>query len=97
MNKEKLIAYEKELRKLSEKEQKLRDLYLAKLAKGEYLGPQVGKPNIDKPWLGNLTEEGILFENDKKYTFEHMRRKNLSHLDRPALKYFGKEMTFGEL
>ncbi len=97
MNIEDKISYEKKISELSDREQKLRDLYLSKLAKGEYLGPQVGYASIDKPWLGNYSEEAILFENEKTYTYDNMRKNNLNHQDRLALKYFGKQLTYREL
>ena len=97
MNKEDLVAYEKKINSLTEKEKRLRDLYLAKLAKGEYLGPQVGKSNIDKPWLAYCKEEGILDETNRVTAYENMRLKNLGNQDRLALKYFGMKLTYGDL
>ena len=39
------------VKNLDVNEQKLRDLYLRKLALGEIQGPPTGYASIDKPWL----------------------------------------------
>ncbi len=51
MKKEDLIKLKEKISKLSEEEQKLRDLYLRKIANSELYGPMLGKASIDKPWL----------------------------------------------
>lgn len=56
MNKEDLLKLKKKLQKLSEEENKQRNLYLRKLALGEIQGPPTGYASIDKPWLANYPE-----------------------------------------
>ena len=60
MNKEDLLAYKQKLSKLSEEEQRERNLYLRRLALGEIQGPSVGYASIDKSWLKYYTEDNIL-------------------------------------
>ena len=66
MTKEDLIKYKQKLAKLSEKEEKLRNIYLSKLASGEIQGPTTGYPSIDKPWLKNYNAEEIQMDIPKK-------------------------------
>lgn len=46
-----LEDYQKQISNLSVNEQKLRDIYLRKLALGEIQGPPTGYPSLDRPWL----------------------------------------------
>lgn len=48
MEKKYLEEYQNKLSQLCEKEEKLRNLYLRKLANGTYLGPKTNYPAIDK-------------------------------------------------
>lgn len=49
-----------EIQNLTINEEKLRDLYLRKLALGEIYGPLTGKPSQDKVWLAQYSEQSIL-------------------------------------
>ena len=49
--KDNLIEYRKQIIELSEKDKKLRDLYLKRLVNGELQGPLTGYDSIDKRWL----------------------------------------------
>ena len=49
--KDNLIEYRKQIIELSEKDKKLRDLYLRGLVNGELQGPLTGYDSIDKRWL----------------------------------------------
>ena len=60
-------------------------------------GELTGYPSIDKPWLKYYSEEAIntpLFEGS---VYDYLWHSNKSYLDRPALRYFGKRITFREL
>lgn len=97
MNKEDLLAYKEKLSKLSEEEQRERNLYLRRLALGEIEGPPVGYASIDKPWLKYYSEEQIKTEIPKMSVYRYLYEKNKEYLERTALTYFGRKITFGEL
>lgn len=78
-------------------EQKLRDLYLRKLALGEIQGPPTGYASIDKPWLKYYSEEAIDCNIPKMTVFEYLYNCNKEYKERVALNYFGRKITFEEL
>ena len=51
MNKEDLLKLKKKILELSEEDKKERNKYLRDIAMDKILGPQIGYPEIDKPWL----------------------------------------------
>ena len=59
MTREQLNNYKKKINSLSDQEKKLRDLYLRKIATGEYQGPQTEYSTINKPWLKWESEGSI--------------------------------------
>ena len=73
-----------------------RDLYLRKLLTGEIQGPLTNKPSIDKPWLKYYTEEAIKFELGSMTVYDYLYECNKNYLDRVALNYFGRKITFKE-
>ncbi|MBP3800118.1 MAG: acyl--CoA ligase [Bacilli bacterium] len=78
MTKEDLIKYKEKLSKLSEKEEKLRNMHLRKIANGEIQGPMVGYASIDKPWLKEYEESDLKIEvsSDSPYQlFEQTCKK----------------------
>ena len=72
MTKEDLLALKQKLSKLSEEEQKKRNLYLRDLASGELQGPLTGYPSIDKPWLKWHKRENITLEWPKTNVYDYL-------------------------
>lgn len=97
MTKEQLIEYKKKLINLTEQEKIERDLYLSKLQKGEILGPVTDIPSIDKPWLKYYDEESIKTTMPNMSCYDYLYSCNARYLDRVALSYFGRKITFREL
>lgn len=97
MTKEDLIELKKKIFKLNEEEKKERDLYLRKLALGEIQGPATGYASIDKPWLKYFSEENILPDIPKMKAYEYMVLNNFQHLERNALSFFNKKISYREL
>ncbi|MBQ6477641.1 MAG: acyl--CoA ligase [Bacilli bacterium] len=97
MTKEDLLKLKEELSKLSDAEKRKRNMYLRGIATGEILGPPVGYPSIDKPWL-KYYEKNVLDEDlPEKTIYEYLISKNESNLDDYAIEYFGNKMTYREL
>lgn len=85
------------LGRLTKEEDKLRNIYLRRLATGELQGPPVGYASIDKPWLKFFSEESIMKDFDDMSIYQLMESKNIGHEKEIALSYFGKKTTYGEL
>ena len=90
MTKDELMnRYEEKISKLSDKEKKLREVYLKKIALGEIQGPTTCYPSIDKPWLKWHKEENILLDYDKTnvcdYFFKMVNKTDV------ILEYYGKK------
>jgi len=94
MNKQQLNELKEKIGKLSELEKKQRDLYLRKITTGELQGPPVGYPSIDKPWLKNYSEDGILSDIPKKTIYRYMKESNIGHEKETALEVFGFKIPF---
>ena len=92
MKKEDLIKLKEKISKLSEEEQKLRNIYLRKIANSELYGPIVGKSSIDKPWLKYFLEEDIFKECPSMSMYEYLYKKNKENLNLIALNYFGNKI-----
>lgn len=97
MEKEKLIELKEKLSKLTEKEQMERDLYLRKLATGEIQGPPTGYGSIDKPWLKYYPEKTVKSKTSEKNIYEYILERNKNRLDKIAINYFGKKITYKQL
>lgn len=95
MTKEEL--YKEKLSELSEKEKKLRDQYLRKIALGEIQGPMTGNPEIDKPWLKFYDEDKISFDLPNMTVSDYITKNNKDNLESTALEYFGKKISYNEL
>ena len=96
MEKKDLEKLKEKISKLSDEEKKLRDLYLRKLASGEFQGPFVGYASIDKPWLKYYFDEQILGKMPQKTIFEYMKSDNDKFLNVIALRYFNTKITYKE-
>lgn len=97
MKKEDLIKLKQKLEELSDKEKKLRDLYLKRLANGELQGPMVGYPSVDKPWLANYTDENILLDLPKMNIYSYMKLCNENRMDSIAIDYEFVSITYREM
>ena len=97
MNSEDLRKYREKLSRLSEYENKQRNLYLRQLANGELQGPPVGYPTIDKPWLKYYSEAAISSDLPKMTTYNYIKSKNSGNLDKVAIEYFGNQLTYHQL
>ncbi len=90
MTQENLKKLKEWLSCLTEEEKRERDLYLARLARGDLLGPNVGFPSIDKPWLGNYPDQ--LFQPRKEYTKILDRIKDAWDDEDIMLHYYGTDI-----
>lgn len=53
-----------------------------------------GYPSIDKPWLKYYSEEAIHSPLPEGTVYEYIKRVNQDNLDRIALNYYGKELSY---
>ena len=97
MKKEDLIKLKEKITDLSNEEKKLRNLYLKKMALGELYGPLMGQASIDKPWLGQYTDEDILSDINDRSMYQDLLEYSKNNLDNIAIEYFGKKITYREL
>lgn len=97
MTKEELIKLREQISQLSNDELKQRDLYLRSLANGEFQGPPVGYPSIDKMWLRYYKIEDIICDIPSCSAYSFLFEKSKMHLDKNALSYFGRKITFREM
>ncbi len=97
MKKEDLKILKEKLSKLNEIEKKERDNYLSKISSGKLHGPQVGYASIDKPWLKYYSSEDINTDIPQMTCYDYLYSCNSKYLDRIALSYFGRKISFSEL
>ena len=97
MKKEDLIKLKEKISKLSEEEQKLRDLYLKKVSNGDLYGPMLGKASIDKPWLKEYADSDILSEIQNRSMYQDLLEYSKNNLDNFDIEYFGNKITYREL
>ena len=97
MTKEDLIKLKEKLGELTEEEEKLRNIYLRKLANGELQGPPVGYASIDKPWLKYYDETDLLKNIPKRRIYEDLIEYNKNNMDNIAIEYFGEKITYKEM
>lgn len=83
--------------KLTEEEQKQRDLYLRDIANGTRQGPSVGYPSIDKNWLKYYSEEAVKLDLPKIKAYDLVYQNNKDHLKDVAIEFMGVKVTYGEL
>ena len=96
MQAEYLEQYSQKLNELTEKERKLRNIYLRKLEIGEIQGPRLESRSINKSWLKFYDEAGLDIEYPKMTMYQYMMNKNRDHMNDVALRYFGNKITFKE-
>ena len=68
-----------------------------KIALGEMKGEITGYPSIDMPWLKYYTEEQILAPIPNMTALEYLKVLNNNNLNRPAIEFLGKQITYLEL
>lgn len=73
-----------EINNLTLNEEKLRNLYLRKIALGEIYGPITGKPSEDKIWLSKYSEESIV---------EDLSNSSIAQSMRNAASKYGKKIS----
>ena len=71
-----LEEYRKQIANLSVNDQRLRDLYLRKLALGEIQGPPIGYASLDKPWLKSHNELPSRDLSDCNTIYDMIFKKN---------------------
>ncbi len=92
-----LKEYREKLGKLTQEEEKQRNLYLKKLANGTLQGPLTGKQSIDKTWLKYYEDYDIKQDIPKMSAYDYMVVNNNSNLDKNALNFYGIKITYEEL
>lgn len=94
---EDLKIYKEKLSKLSNEEERLRNIYLLKLARGELQGPMLEYPSVTKSWLKNYNIDEVEIEIPKKTMYELLLDNSKDNLDKTALIYFDKKITFKQV
>lgn len=89
-----LLEYRKKIAELSEKEKKLRDLYLRSLAKGDLQGPSTGYDSIDKKWLKCYDKSDILIDLPKMSVYEFLKENNKNNMSGEAMDYLNNIITY---
>ena len=56
-----------------------------------------GYPSIDKPWLKYYSEKAIKTPTPECTVYDYLWEQNKDYLKNPALRYFERRITFGEL
>ena len=54
------------------------------------------KPSQRKPWLKVFPKEALTAEIPKCTAYQYLRQENEPHLKKPALHYYGKDISYGE-
>lgn len=97
MNKEDLIKLKEKIYELSNEEKTKRDKYLRDISVGILYGPQVGYPEIDKPWLQFYDEKLFEVTVPNMSAYDFMAKSNKDNMENVALYYFGKKYTYKDL
>ncbi|MDO4377046.1 MAG: class I adenylate-forming enzyme family protein [bacterium] len=97
MNKEDLIKLKEKIYELSDEEKTKRDKYLRDISVGNLYGPQVGYPEIDKPWLQFYDEKLFEVTVPNMSAYDFMAKSNKDNMENVALYYFGKKYTYKDL
>lgn len=92
-----LKDYKEKLGKLTEEEQKQRDLYLKGLANGSIQGPSTAYPSINKSQMKYFKEADILSTIENKSAYQELYDSAKENPDYMAIDYFGFKSTYGEL
>ncbi len=94
---EDLLKLKEFVSSLSEEERRERDIYLRKLATGEYQGPPVGYPTIDKPWMSIFDVDEIYkIENDKT-VYQDVVERNKNNLNSTAIYFFMNNISYRKM
>ena len=93
MTKEDLIKLKEKLGELTEEEEKLRNIYLRKLANGELQGPPVGYASIDKPWLKYYDEKYIMADIPKQTIYRYTLDSIKDFPNDVVINWLGFEIT----
>lgn len=96
-NIENLKEYKEKLSKLTEEENKQRDLYLQQLANGELQGPPVGYQSIDKTWLKYFGKEDLNYEIPDDSIYQYMYKCCKNFKDEVAMEYMNFSVDYNTL
>lgn len=97
MKSEDYSKYKSKIESLSEEEHNLRDYYLQDLASGKILGPQVGYPSIDRPWLSNVNIDKLHEIKNDKTIYQDILEQNKDYLDDICIEFFGAKIKYRTL
>ena len=59
--------------------------------------PLTGYPSIDKPWLKYYSAEALKAPLPEDTIYEHVLKCSIDHMDRTAINYFGRQITYKEI
>lgn len=93
MDNKDLQEYKIKLGNLSVNEQKMRDLYLRKLALGEIQGPPTGYASIDKPWLAKYPEFLFKVPRKKYHKVYELLKEVWNNEEDVMIDYYGEDIT----
>ena len=96
MNKEDLLKLKKKILELSKEDKKERKKYLRDIAMDKILGPQIGYPEIDKPWLQYYDLDNYK-DSIKMTVYESLVYYNHNYLNDIAIEYFGAKISYRKL
>ena len=97
MKKEDLIILKEKISKLSDEDEKERDLYLRDLASGTLAGPPTGYSSIDKPWLKYYNENAIKSDIPDVKAYDLIYNKYQKNKKLIALNYLGEKISYHKL
>lgn len=97
MNKEELLRLKERISQLSKEEIRKRDEYLQNLSNGILLGPAVGFPSIDKPWLKYVDLQKQYSVREEKTIYQEIRDNNVNNLNNVAIEFFGTKIKYKKL
>lgn len=87
-----LREYREKLSKLTDEEQRQRDLYLKRLADGTLQGPLTMKPSIDKVFLGQYNDEDINEVFPEQNLYDFLKEKNKDNMNNVMIDYYNKQI-----
>lgn len=94
MKKEDLEKLKKWIAELSEDEKKERDLYLRSLVNGEFQGPPVGYPSIDRPHLKYYDKSDIVKTIPKMTIYQMVKENCEKNPKLTAINYYGFKINY---
>lgn len=96
MEKKYLDEYKRKISQLTDKEKKLRDLYLKKIANGELYGPKVGYQSLDRPSLRFYDYDIEEVSIPKKSIYQMAYDSNKSNMNEIAIELRTSKNNFGK-